>query len=694
MGLRYAAIIDDKEVEMIAMDTKLVVEEFNGAFDFQSAVKAGYSIGLKFPIEGNEIVFNYAHITAMRDRDTRIRIRIYDSHILRYVGYLLVQKIVKDGNTGYYDCDFVSINFNVAIEGKTLQDALDESYSMGDNISDIATNIGTTNDQLLWYPGTPKILAFVPTSVPSFYDDADGMSAFIGALNYFDRYDNEYPVNAEGEVKYSYSPSIYLLEVIQRIFAKYGYGTSGPVFDDNKMRRVLPLNLRAFDNIGQMTSALMKMTAPMVCSGTVDVVTFDTIASDFTSGESSVAGTTPYNVTSGVVYFQVLKIVTGENVSGATLSIRRSIGGSALVSISSPQPNTTYRVAFEHTYGASAAEGIAVGITAGGSVDIESMEWSVRETSATLTLWNKWQGNFKLGDCLPRMEIGAFLAACRKTYNIRFDVDDVARTCYVDFNKKVLTNADDDVVVEFAAKRQINNDDKKKVRMLFSNESFEIDGYDDLGAVDADVSITTEAPTLQWPGGVIYLRARNVYLKDGSDGEQPGKYESDYYGEGEEGTDISTGVTLPKMIWGALGDDPTQFYYPEWSEKGSSFWGGLGENDFPLMFVNFFGKDAWLPSTPEHPYATPYNLTLNGGLMDCYSLAPLNESGTVWNELWLPWLKKYVDGDDIEIQIPNRVQPISRLKFMYLEGVRFLPKNWKLPVGRTDGMIKIVLRRW
>lgn len=216
---------------LLADNMRPSIEEFEALFDFETAIKGGYSMNVKLPVEGNEVVLDHAHSAFLRDNVYYFNVIIYEREVPTYKGLLSIDKANLYVKNRFFDCDVIFQTFASSIKDRLLKDCLDKEIVLCNSLEDFSSDIQDFFIENNW-PAAP--VQFPEIRI---IDNEDA----VVVANQWNHVNQTFKNVATNVADFS-NPTIpqpYYAEVLRELFRNYGYKVQGEIFEDDFFTREL-----------------------------------------------------------------------------------------------------------------------------------------------------------------------------------------------------------------------------------------------------------------------------------------------------------------------------------------------------------------------------------------------------------------------------------------------------------------------
>lgn len=465
MALKITILKNGVEREVRHTLDQFKVKEYNNALSESSALESDFSIGLKIPVEGNELTFDMKHLAGVVDRSFGYDVRFYSSNGKVYNGTLYLENVVEEDNYLYYDTNYVNSTYNSLVDGKTLRDLDDTTFVVPLDDNDKVQAWVDVN-ALEW----PNALYYLPMM----HHSDLGKKGF----NVWNQTNQTFEVNTGQEDLFHMVPQVYMLEVLKRCFTTFGYTVSGSVWNDAEMRNMLVGGLRSFTQIGVKYMAHYVMNNTLVVNNTTNAATqypmvMDEAIYDFNTAPSTLPSGTPYDPQVIDNYRYSIILVFGDVVSPG-LNIFTQSG--AFVTTVTPVPNTTISFVIT-TVNSPTNMGLRLSATFGHVCHVmpgSKFKVYPQQNETMPEEYGFWIRELRLTECLPDLPITEFLLAVKRL-GLRIDINNNARHVEVGWCDELLDK--DAVLCAPAKSRKLATEGQRMMVLQYTNADFEDNGF-------------------------------------------------------------------------------------------------------------------------------------------------------------------------------------------------------------------------
>jgi hypothetical protein len=691
--VKLTVVRDGVEIPLVLpAGLRINTEEHESAFDLEKAVKGGYTAGFRIPVAGNEAALDYQHILAVRYNYVLFSANLYEGDVLYYRGTLAIEESSYSIGGSSYDANFIVDEYSTLVDGKTVQDALgDEGYTFASpDQQDIRDEVGALINETM---------DVIPWMLPPFrnekmFDGAEELEGvYKGIVNAWfpdsDRYDwNDYG-NADAYI----APWMSMVYVLRKCFTFIGYHVTGDALENAWLKKQLIWGNHTLDNIQAAGFAQFKKNTPVTLSGyTWQALPVEEVIEDFTVGQNATTGAEPYPVATPMTRWIRILMKTGACTATQLDFGKASAPGIEFI-MDDPLPDTAYQVVFPVNYsGSEVFDGIVIR-PFGGDITIQAgtiVEWHDDEGS----LWNKWPQQFKYADCVPAMNISTFLTAVKSVYGLRFDVNSVTKSVSITIVDDLweAINADE---IEAGENYRIKPRMPKKFAVAWGNDVFDFTPFATYETVPHRDRLVF-APGLSNDLALV-LNEGELYLgKVDNPVGRPNIPAIVGYDNGED-EELALKMTLPQMrrLDAYDGEPGEKWLLPVFDQKASTDHPPVGRNNWPLVFMTWYGlvEDGLYSPAKTYPMASLYPLLPNGDEIADSESFDLNADNSVLNRQ-RRMLTTLAQNRTVEVMVYD--SPARRIKPG--QWVRYRDNPWmvkrkELVLG-DDGPVKLELVGW
>jgi hypothetical protein len=173
--LTVRAFLNNKPLDLPSGFT-IPLEQVSPIRDFDKLRIADFSMGIQFPLTGpNRIAFGFADRLDMANKQISYPdFRLETDGKERLVGTLVLEEIVTEAGSGYFDCDFITNLLPYNLNDTKLSDVLTKTINLGATTAAIIAGAVAQNNANMSTDGeTGARLKFIPTHAPDFYGDTN-----------------------------------------------------------------------------------------------------------------------------------------------------------------------------------------------------------------------------------------------------------------------------------------------------------------------------------------------------------------------------------------------------------------------------------------------------------------------------------------------------------------------------------------
>lgn len=694
------------EQKVLMGKQQINVSDISNVYSWDKCLQASFLVDIALPIEGNESIFGWKHLPAVRGGVYEWDARLYDGGRVLYYGKLQIRVSERDSFKGTYNFDFIASNLNSLIDEKSVREVLTQQVDMGSTITEIKEYM--TDAAAASYPEYPVV--FFPIYAPKFYGE-DATIDFEGVCNYFKQSTGEFlldePLTVGDEPnnawRYNVVPQVYMLAALKNCFEGFGYTVEGDALEDAFLKSICIEGKQSMDDIGGKTAILKTTTSQtFTAANTIDwgEITQDRIG----SGVS--IGTTPYTSPPGLNKWKlVLEIedctvdevsvyVLLDNVSFLVKTILPEAGNTIVIEANGGEVIAT------HAWALSTAGSITLGV---GSALVLSDE---------IGMANWVRGSFEIGECLPDVSVVDFLLAC-KQFGLEYIVDDVAKKVQVRVIKNMLEETVSVTPQYVGDAQRVNYTDENKIAVRYANDDVDTSGLPFVGNYyrKADVPATNSAAGLVGSrSAYVYIINENAYYKLTSDTntiDTPLTIEI----MGQRNSKVTLGNGANENEYAHRGKlsliteftkDSETYLAPWITDEGYTNFPGPDFTNFDavkpgqwvLRFLQYYGMQDG--SVGAYPLAGVSGRTYDGTALDVTHLTIDETDNGCWRRYLKPWLMQHLNRDEYErklLPIVGESAQSLRGKRLYIDGQYYYAKEIKRGVGSDTPWSMVLVRR-
>ena len=697
MGISIALIKDGQEHFLkLLPNMGLVMSDYSSIWDWTLAMKAGYTIDGKVPMEGNEELLGYSHLPEVVGKQYSWNARVYEDGVLRYYGVFSIHAGRMEVAKDEVDFNFESSAIASILVDKTLRQVLKNTVSLGETVTDLISYMN--NSAANGFPAYD--FAFFPIRAKEFYGMADDTTSnhpdWIGIANFYSAgtFMLEEPLTGtvppiKTDWKYNAVPQPFVLYVLKMIFKYAGYRLVGDALTNEDMKCLTIFNIKSLDRIcGQ--SAKMMVDTMQTFNATPGYVLFESVEHDSLPISVTVPSTIPNDPSmSGFLfgsYSAYLYLKIG-NISGNLTIYARNGGTDVFVSEHVVFPNTEFVTVYT---GGAATTGLKLAATGGVLEILPGSYWQIGNLTGKA---NFHRTSFVDGEMVPDIGCAEFIQAV-KQLGVEFIPDDIAKEVEIRMIAESYTKGDVIIPKELSKKRELQ---------LKVNQQ----GYVKWGHDEADTKGLKYAGNSSHFGELVasagvaydmykYVFAENNYylytdLDDGAPvvngwkliGPRSAMLKIGSSGETSEWT-MKAKLPLMTTI-----DDPQDMILPLWESEGGSDFPKLKNEDLPLMFCMLYG--IYAGSSENYPFASITGALYDGSFAGNKAYLVFDDGERSWFTKYIkPWLLRLSKQETLTVGIPETPDINSysvRKSIVVVDNVKYRVKEVKRLLGSDKPMV-------
>lgn len=649
------AIRVGSESIVLPNDIKLSFEFIDSAFDFD-IIPGSLAWNFDIPTAPNSKTLEFAHFIEIKNKA-----RSYDAFV-NLGGSKEIQGklvIIRPG-TQNYNCVFIVNGFSVdALEQKMKDIELGADELLGSTTTQVITYANTQVTKT--YPAVNFNFPIIKNT--AFYGDSN--ADWSGICNPYDGEHNTFLPNSIDETNSAYNnynlvPQLYFLFVLKKIFSTFGYSSSGEIFSDTELKKLLCYSNYALDLKEQRYMAFIGLPTQSVyllgIGNSSTLLEFSDETPDYTDPENSFNTTTHEYDSSQHGYIQVklhLNFTDLAQVPGSDTAMM------ILLMIDGVQVDvanyTNPPAAFEDTFTFAPVykeplEKITIEISyhdityntdIGGTFYVDG---DVEFRNLSYEDLNVFAKSIHYADCLPDITVKDWLRGWRTTINMKFTFDFEQKLVIIDFSKKILTAPSDDWTTKAAKhhETETNTGDGYTLEFKLTDDALTDTNFTDLSAfaLVGEVNRVADLPT---PGNIndliLVLNENTFWAVRLAIDNIPEWYRisDNYYpyvlGNGK--TKIEHGFAPLLMRTDTL--IGLQGIFPAIEHSGSSMAFSVGINDSPHRFLIWHGlrQDAL---GRYYPFASSQNRDIAGTEIGNLFFRYTASGFSFYNLYWKAWM--------------------------------------------------------
>lgn len=658
------------------------IEEFESLFYSDLAIKGGYSIGLKVPVEGNEMTLDFAHAVATREDQYLFFVRIYNNGVLTNEGTMAIEEANIDWDGGYYDTDIILLQYSTLIEGKTLRDVMVTEVTLGFEPAEMFLTITTDYVGNTW--------PTVPVQFPEIrFRKRSGTDAPAYA-NKWDPVANAMVEDVDGNTDFSLPvvPQVYLAQAIKECFSFFGYKIEGDAIDQKWFTTPLlagyyPLLVAKRQNEQEYRTNVDQTfgTTPSYSYWHEEV---------FNNSLNVVSLPTPaiYTPLTGV-FLVKLRMVVKSIEPGAKIKIQTDNVTTVEIPFNAFPGDVIEYSYYINSVSADYIMFVPIGVTSGSLILGEGTTLNIYEAQTTPPYeWfpqNKKHliNSFVTGDCVPKgVLVSDFLTWVKKAFQIKFSINEVLKTVNIQSGVQMRGQKGHVEVYDviYPVKKLLAN--KTKYRVKWANELSDISEYSYLGATPqrSDIDLAS-------PGSAVLVLADNSYYGCNDDLEWEwlmSRREEITVGDGDQEEDVTLEFKLVDMQTDERGVLPTLFHGEEENFRG------VPSGEWDLQLMTYYGITE--NGAGDKPFASTSPYSPNGVTENSAYLYLDNGVNSLFRSNIQPWLKVLSNQTGAIIKVARPYFLVMNEiagKRIYFEGNEFLIKRTAGEPGEKDTEMEI-----
>jgi hypothetical protein len=621
------------------------IEEFEAIFDFDTAIKGGYSMNVKIPIEGNEIALQFAHSVYTRGNSYSYQVLVKERGVYSYEAMLVIDKANNYKKNEFFDCDLIFASFSVLSKDKLLKDILTKEIvfcnSLEDFYSDI-TDFFIEND----WPAAP-----VQFNEIRVIDDDDSLT---------ERVANQWHVptatlidagNNNSNFSNPTIPQPYYAELIRETFRAFGYSVTGSAFDNPYFTRQLMPNFNPAYHVRRHNELEYRTTEDQVIT-TRQAISWGEEVWNSTNIVGTFPTTTIYTSQPGVVRQQIeLRLKVKRIDSGGKVRIYRrvwdtwqpgypvvdwvdfwAVDGDEIVHTFYPTfygPNlvTTIEIncvdnnytfqelnstAFDNT------DTVEFTLGAGSSVKLVLVTTpSTFPNPIPLPEFRRYlRQSMPLGEMVPpTLTVQEFLLIVKQLFQLKIDIDDQRKTVHISLFEDIKKFPLEKISAPLDG-MEIEPQDKVLYRVGFKNESESIKDLLMIGSVPNRASLPTSDV---WQDNAVYVIAEDAYYRydDNTWKYYTRRHRDITCGIGDNERPYALPVALIEMRTDKVGD--AFGILPTFKRSGEGIYDGIEDDEWEVMIMDYRGIVA-NGANRTKPWATTTAYSWDGQMHEDFFL--------------------------------------------------------------------------
>ncbi len=637
----------------LADNSRASIEEFEAIFDFDAAIKGGYSMNVKVPVEGNERYLNYAHSAYTRGSLYFFDVVVYEAEVAAYRAVLTIDKANVYFNNKFFDCDLIFQSFSTSIKDKLLKDVLDKEIILCNDLEDISSDIQDFFIENSW-PQAP--VQFPELRIIN--DDEEEVIA--NQWNHLNQtFKDVYPNLSD--FSNPTIPQPYYAEVLRELFRAKGYQVAGEIWGDVFFRSQLMPSFKPAYNARRVNELVLETNEDIVVNGRTPIEWLS-VEWNTTNFNAEPPTTTIMDAAQqGTNFVQIVEVelrIKTIDPGGKVRLYRRDFG----------QPyNSAYSVVDFW-----ALDGDVITYTFYGAVEylnslhlacvdnnyepnelttadfpVSDQVTFILEKGSKIKQYFTQNFDFperrrylrqsmNLNEMVPPTLLASeFLVAVKSMFQLKIDIDDVSKTVHISRSsdlKKRPTFKMQNVLDGFEKDPQTS----KKFRLKWQNAVENAEGFQSIGSVPnrESIAVTFFQFGVKY---IVFVIAENAYYIREDDAWKFYSIRNDDfdYGNGEDLVVIDIPVSLVEMRSDVTGDElgilPTI--------KRTSTGNYLGDESeaWELMIMNYLGVQPNIGGK-EKPFATSATTLYDGTPILSGHLILNHQATSVFNNYQKPLL--------------------------------------------------------
>lgn len=586
--------------------SKTSVEEFESIFELDVAIKSGYTLNVKIPVEGNEMALNHAHAVHIREDDYIFFIRIYDNGVAAFEASLVIEKSDISFEDSFYDCNIIFNTFSIKSQGKLLKDVLTKGIQFGNSVEELFTDITDYFINSDW----PIAAANFP--VTRIIDKDDNT---IVANDY--DINNDLMVDAGSENSDFSNPTIphpYYAEVLRETFKAFGYKATGPIFQDLFFTSQLMPNYKPMYDVHRPHEIRYRTTEDQLIDSRM-AIEWGEVLWNSSSFTPTLPGTTVFSAYSGYAPTLVeLKLRVKSIDEGGKVRIYRRAAGFYNPSYPADSAKEFFAVAGDTVQYSFNPKDFSTNVLSEIEINCgnDSQDWVgdpwdevepnyaekfvleagsevviYASNTATLPDFNRYmKTSMILGEMVPPlMTVSDFLFAVKTAFQLKIDIDEASKEVYIMSATDAINNVKTTDVTDSVDAYEKEPSEPKSYRMRWKNQTESLDGLLKLGTVASAEDLELGLPE----NSCTYVMAENAYYKSDGFSYQYHTIRNDELkiGNSDESTEIEIPIEMIQMrsIFPSYpkGTLPTLLV-----EKVAEY-NGVKDEDWNLMIMTYYG---------------------------------------------------------------------------------------------------------
>ncbi len=719
IGIRV--IKDHVEYPLFLGDlSRTTIEEFESIFDVETAIKGGFSMAVKIPIENNENILDQSHAIAVRDGTRLYNIYIYDRDVATYRATLVIDKSNFYRNNEFYDTDIVFTSFSVLSKGKLLKDVLKKEIVFTNSVEDVFADISDFYLTSNW----PQ----APCAFPEIRLIDSTNTEFIG-----NRYDlgNEVLVDSGSGNNDFTNPTLpqpFYAEVLRETFKAFGYTVEGPIFENDKFIRILMPSYKPLYHRRRYNEIELKTTQDRLITTRTNII-WDEVVWNSTPYTVTTPGTIFYSSTPGVGCQQItVKLKVKSISSGGKVRIYRReydtwTSGYQLLSwvdfwaVDGDVIEHTFKTA---QFSASLMTQIEIDcvddvyddfqeLATDNYVNQDTVEFILGEGSsitvvnmpntATLPEFRRYmRTSMQLGEMVPpTYSVDEFISAVKKSFGLKIDIDEFENTVHISTYQDMRKYPVEPLPYTLDGYEK-ESSQSFRYKLRWGNDVESIENLVMLGTVpDRRYMPNNSIPNTVQDGNGIFVISENAYYewKDGKWQYHSMKVNEIEVGSGDTLIDMVLPIKLIQMRFdfnlgaGNIGVLPTFLYDYEGA------YDGVSDEEWELMAMVWMGLYENGDGVFK-PWATSTAYEWDGKLIDGFSIQVSDKAGKFFDYFQKDLLLLLSNPTIVTVRVNRNYSTLRNeilRKKLYFRGNHFLEKSRVGQIGQDETTTKLELYR-
>lgn len=598
--IRIAIVKNNIEYPLVFEESPTIsTEEFEHLFDLDTAIEGGYSIGLNIPVKGNETSLDFAHAVAIRDNNYIFFVRIYNGSELTHEAALAIEKANIEWNKGSFDADIILSQYSTLMDGKMLHEVMTQEVVLGFEVAEIFTTITTDYVDNDW----PQ----VPVNFPMVRLQKKNTTEVVYG-NQWNATTNTMIETADGNLDFSKPvlPQVYLAQAVKECFTFFGYKVSGPVFDEKGFTQHLLQGLFTLQFAKRQNEQEYVTTSNQTFGTTPSYSYWDV---EVFNNSLNVPPTlpTPAILTPLVGYFLiVLKMEVISIEPGAKILVKTNNVTTVEIPYNAFPGDVIEYSFFISTTNPDYIMFVPIGVNLGSLVLGAGTTLKIYEVDpADGYSWypqskKHLTNTFTTGDCVPStVSVSSFLAAVKKAFQLKFDINEVTKEVVIKRAETVRTNTVSEKVNEVVDFYEKQFSDTTKFLLSWGNEVVDISKLSYLGSTPRKSDLI---PAQR--GAVVLVQSENAYyyVNDADEWEWLGTRTSVVsIGEASKTQTVAFDFALVDMKEDAEGVLPTLLHSVDGNYVTPT------DRDWELVLMTYYGREQNNDGVKPFASSSPFN---------------------------------------------------------------------------------------